>query len=434
MSLLGREGSFSFRLLKQIPLACITANERLLLVLMHVIGVVWVGILAVVLPCSTAQAQVAGERIAADRLVVRVLSAPNQLDLDRRSSFYPYPFAPTDSIARLYRSFLARQSFRLDGLAELDAFQRALAWVGTRWIHHSENTVPPSVSTLEIIERAQKGERFTCVEYARVLVDILTAYGYPSRIVGLSRADIEMCPRGARHVAVEAWSATYSKWVFLDPQWGIYPCLEGQWLSAYELVQAIRGGKLTSIDLIPSPEVCRYYRTSAEEQVELYRTFIEVYTGYLDFPYVYEGKPTLLMCICDDSLSLPLAFQGMPISGLFYTRNWRKAYGRLDQLHATFTYTGQYQPQRGFTQPEYTLTLATTMPWIKYYQVRIMQGQQTTDWLTLDAPTYRWQLAHGINTIEMRAIGWNDLPSQVTSVTVFWGPAAEISKVTGSQQ
>ncbi|GIV53686.1 MAG: hypothetical protein KatS3mg039_0204 [Candidatus Kapaibacterium sp.] len=386
-------------------------------------------LLGLTLVVSRASAQLAGEQPAGERLIVRVLSAPQELDIDRRTAYYPFPFAPTDSIARVYRQQLARQSLRLDSISELDAFRRALTWVGTRWIHHSENTVPPTVSTLELLERALNGERFTCVEYARLLVDVLTAYGFPARMVGLSKQDIETRPLGARHVAVEAWSVTYHKWVFLDPQWGMYPCLEGQWLSAYELVSAIAAGKLLTVEFMPSTEVCTYYRTTPDEHVEQYRSFLASYTGYLDYPYVFEGRITLLMYICRDSLPLPLAFQGMPISGLFYTRSWQKAYGALDQTYITFRYTGHYQPQRGFTQPEYTLDLTTTMPWITGYQVR----QDDSPWRPIAGANFRWQLHRGINTLEVRAIGWNGLPSRTTKVKVFWGLPTELSKLTSTQ-
>ncbi len=387
-------------------------------------------IAALLLTHSTAlHTQLAGEQLPNNRLIIRVLSAPQELDLDRRTTFYPFHFSPSDSIAHVYRQQLARYSLRLDSISELEAFRRALAWVGTRWIHHSDNTVAPTVSTLELLERAQNGERFTCVEYARLLVEVLTAYGFPARMVGLSTQRIEVQPRGARHVAVEVWSLTYHKWIFLDPQWGIYPCLDGQWLSAYELVNAIESGKLLAIEFIPSPEVCAYNRTTADEHVEQYRDFIATYTGYLDFPYVFEGKITLLMYICNDSLPLPLAFQGMPISGLFYTRSWKKAYGALDQVHLTFTYTGQYQPQQGFIAPEYTLELATTMPWITGYQVRL-DGER---WESVSATPFRWRLHRGINQIEVRAIGWNGLPSRTTSVRVFWGLPSELAKLSSSQ-
>lgn len=397
----------------------------------HFFPIVTVTLIAVVF----SHAQVAGERpeasrsSASDRLIVKVLSASHDLDLDRRSTFYPFPFAPTDSIAKVYRERLARYSLRLDGWSELDAFRRALAWVGTRWLHHSDNTVPPSVSTLDLLDRAQNGERFTCVEYARLLVDVLTAYGYPARMVGLSKQDIETRPRGARHVAVEAWSTTYHKWVFLDPQWGIVPCLGGEWLTAYELMTTISRGELGSIEFIACDEVCNYYRVSASDHCEHYRSFLASYTGFLDYPYVYEGKVVVMMYICRDSLPLPLTFQGMPMSGIFYTRSWQKAYGSLDQVHTTFFYAGEYSPTNGFSAPEYTVELATTMPWVTRYEVRLDGGQ----WQTVSGVKFRWKLHQGINVFEVRAIGFNSTSSRIASVKVFWGKPSELSKFTSSQ-
>jgi len=369
-------------------------------------------------------AQIAGDRNDDGRLLLRVLSAPGHYDLDRRSMYYPYPFAPTDSIAAVCRARYAAHSLRLDGFDELEAFRHALAWVGTRWRHSSDNTVAPTVPTIELLERAQRGEQFTCVEYARLLVEVLVAYGYPARIVGLSKPDIEIRPRAARHVAVEAWSTTYHKWVFLDPQWGCYPCMDGVWLSAYELVNAIIAGNGEHIEFVPCAEVCAYYRTSAEELVEQYRSFLAPYTGYLDFPYIFEGKYTLLMYICRDELPLPLAFQGMPLSELFYTRSWRKAYGALDQTHVTFRYSGEYHPQRGFTQPAYHLDIASTLPWIRGYEVRLDSGT----WQPYGSSHYEWTLHRGMNTIEVRAVGYSGVRSRSFAVTVFWGLPREFPR------
>jgi hypothetical protein len=377
----------------------------------------------------TTIAQVAGDQHTNERLILRVLSAPGDLDLDRRCMYYPYPFSPMDSIAAVYRARCSAYSLRLDGLEELEVFRAALAWVGTRWKHSSDNTVAPSVTTLELLERAQHGEQFTCVEYARLLVDVLVSHGYPARVVGLSKEDIETRPQGARHVAVEAWSTTYHKWVFLDPQWGCYPCMNGAWLSAYELVNAIVAGKLEQIELVPAVEVCAYYRITPDELVEQYRAFLAPYTGYLDYPYVYDGKYTLLMYICKESLPLPLAFQGVPLSGLFYTRSWRKAYGALDQTHVTFRYSGDYHPQRGFTQPAYTLDIATTLPWVQRFEVRHDSGS----WEPITSARHQWTLHRGVNTIELRAVGYSGMRSRSASVTVFWGLPRELPKLTSTQ-
>lgn len=258
---------------------------------------------------------------------------------------------------------------------------------------------------------------------------MLVAYGYPARVVGLSKEDIETRPQGARHVAVEAWSTTYHKWLFLDPQWGCYPCMDGAWLSAYELVNAIIAGKLEQIELVPAGEVCAYYRITPDELVEQYRIFLAPYTGFLDYPYVYDGKYTLLMYICKKSLPLPLAFQGVPLSGLFYTRSWRKAYGALDQTHVTFRYSGDYHPQRGFTQPAYTLDIATTLPWVQHFEVRLDSGS----WQPISSARYQWKLHRGVNTIELRAVGYSGVRSRSSSVTVFWGLPGELPKLSSTQ-
>jgi transglutaminase-like putative cysteine protease len=83
----------------------------------------------------------------------------------------------------------------------------------------------------------QEGERFRCVEYARVIHGALSSLGLQSRIVSLYRASPESTTKS--HVVVEAYLPEAGRWVFVDGQWNAIPVLDGEPLNAVELQRAV---------------------------------------------------------------------------------------------------------------------------------------------------------------------------------------------------
>jgi hypothetical protein len=114
----------------------------------------------------------------------------------------------------------------------------ALNWVRKRWEHngwHDAETANPCT----ILERADKGEKFRCVEYGIVLKHVLNSLGMPARILGLKTSDVETRKSGAGHVLAEVWLKDHKKWAMVDAQFDAMPMLNGVPLNAVELQQAI---------------------------------------------------------------------------------------------------------------------------------------------------------------------------------------------------
>lgn len=89
-----------------------------------------------------------------------------------------------DAYHRSLRSYLkAEQNLNLssDPAAQ---FQIA-AWVHGQIAHDSYNTALDEATTLEILQRATSGERFSCADFSNVLKDLLGAFGFVSRVVSL---------------------------------------------------------------------------------------------------------------------------------------------------------------------------------------------------------------------------------------------------------
>ena len=83
----------------------------------------------------------------------------------------------------------------------------ALQWVSTQWDHDGRNQPPKDFSSLEILKSVhEKGDRYRCVEYGKVLADLLRSLGYVARHVGLKSVDVAYGGFGQGHVATEVWS------------------------------------------------------------------------------------------------------------------------------------------------------------------------------------------------------------------------------------
>lgn len=85
--------------------------------------------------------------------------------------------------------------------------------------------------------------KFKCIEYSLVLRTCLAALGIKARRLALKTRDVETREEGAGHIAVEAYVPEYNKWVFVDPQWGTMPILDGIPLNAVEFQAAINERK-----------------------------------------------------------------------------------------------------------------------------------------------------------------------------------------------
>jgi len=121
---------------------------------------------------------------------------------------------------------------------DLDKAIRLCKWTHGRWEHDGRNN-PKNTDPIWLLERASKGERFRCVEYAVVLKACLFAMGIKARTLSLRVKNIETIRQGGGHVVVEAYLDDYRKWVMLDPQWAAAPLMGKIPLNAVEFQQAI---------------------------------------------------------------------------------------------------------------------------------------------------------------------------------------------------
>ncbi len=149
-----------------------------------------------------------------------------------------YPNAVEDtSLIRLKKSYPVEELVK-NAKNEHEKVLLAMNWVRNRWEHNGWNDAKTK-NACTILERAEKGEKFRCVEYGTVLQAMLNTLGMKGRTLGLMTRDVEVTKMGAGHVLTEVWLNDRQKWAMVDPQFDAMPILDGVPLNAVELQEAI---------------------------------------------------------------------------------------------------------------------------------------------------------------------------------------------------
>ncbi|MCZ8023687.1 MAG: transglutaminase-like domain-containing protein [Cytophagales bacterium] len=132
-----------------------------------------------------------------------------------------------------------RNSYHLDSLIKSadNDFEKILiiqSWVQSRWAHDG-NSSPEKNDALFILQEAEKGKKFRCVEYSLVTRECLQSLGFKIRSIGLMTRDVNEVNYGAGHVANEVYLKDLKKWAFIDPQFDVIVAENGIPLNAVEL-------------------------------------------------------------------------------------------------------------------------------------------------------------------------------------------------------
>ena len=314
--------------------------------------------------------------------------------------------------------------------ASADEWSRILRTAN--WVHqhiqHDSFNQTIGASSLQILQRAQQGERFSCVEYAKVLRDSLTMQGIVARSIGLQSTSIAYGTLGSSHVADEVWSDTYAKWVLLDAQFGVYPSRHKQPLNLHELYQLQRQGKINEVRFVGFDGRADKKRDSE------YRRFIRNYLGFMSFR-ISSDKGTLNLVYPLAGKNLPLTFQGLPKNQQLFTRNPQDVYFPLNQAHAVFHFAHYEQSYQQFAQAEFkdeseylkqmakfapggqvVVELDQNMPWFDHFEIR----RENANWQKLAANRVDWSLHLGTNRLQIRAVNSSGIKGPISLLELLY--------------
>lgn len=314
---------------------------------------------------------------------------------------------------------------------ELDNIFDLTAWVHRRWQHDPYGVAPPQARSLDILQAAERGEKFSCTEYSKVLRDILRAYGYISRRATLQSPGIAYGGLGAAHVAVEVYSSQLDKWIFLDPQWGMYLQVQGKPISIYEYYQLKKQGKEREAVIRPVQE--NLHKDVAAEAAE-YRAFLDQHLGYLSVDLLADQERVHVLLALQGG-SWPLTFQGLPRNAQIFSDDPRDIYFDVNRVSLVLNYRDESQvlskmniefsSEQDYIDkmpdfaaiPDFIITPHHNMPWFSYYEYRIDGG----GWIRLKEDTLRWRLGAGKNRLEMRAVNVQDRRGAATYLQIGYG-------------
>jgi Transglutaminase-like superfamily len=242
---------------------------------------------------------------------------------------FPNPDQDT-MLLRLKKQFPVEELVK-KAKSEQEKVLLSLNWVRNRWEHNGWNDAL-TANPCTILERADKGEKFRCVEYGIVLKHLLISLGLPARTLGLKTSDVETRKSSAGHVLTEVWLKDHKKWALVDAQFDAMPILDGVPLNAVELQQAIfekKAFKLININGDFSKKETRRYLDFVSEYLYYFdTTFDQRYMKYAD-KYSVNGKGGLMLVPV--GAKNPTVFQvKYPINSVNYTNSIADFYPVLE--------------------------------------------------------------------------------------------------------
>ena len=273
--------------------------------------------------------------------------------------------------------------------ADWASIKRLLDWVSNRWQHDGNRTAGTS-NALEILERAENGERFACVDYAITMTKCLAAVGYPARYIGLRQPGIAAPGFGQGHSCTEVWCNEFQKWVLLDPQNDAWWESDQRPLSAVECRDRHLEGRDSDLRFIGQHKDADYSKLQEQWVTYFYN---------LSFPY-----DTAYVVLVGEHCLPEIFFGGAP-DNTPIVHNSEALYPSLNRTAIELIHPSEK------ASDTLIVRLAHTMPYFDKFVVRIDDG----DWVESVAE-FRWILNDGLNSLEAKALsrsGVEGRPSRI---------------------
>lgn len=305
----------------------------------------------------------------------------------------------------------------INSTKEPELFFELMEWVSKQWKHNGWHAAPDSLNSLGILKSAHdEGQEFRCVEYGVVLNDILISFGFPARRIGLRHKDTDYGGAGMGHVATEVWSNNLNKWIFLDPQFGIYAKKDETILNVFEIFQIKSQGNYNEIKFINVAE----NRPNSKYGDE----FLSRYLGYVDIIQLSKDQKYYLTLKMEGERDF-ITFQAFPSGRMIFTQKTEDLYYGLNQTMVIIDYSeneikrsrkeysllgiksvddfNKNMPKFA-AKPELILSLDNNMPWFKNYVVRL-----NSTIVNSENRNFLLNLIEGLNTIEVVAVNQNNI-------------------------
>lgn len=330
------------------------------------------------------------------------------------------------------------ERIQFQNLSDPDLFIQVMDWVASQWQHDGFNQAPSDMSSLEILKNVhEKGERYRCVEYGKVMADILSSMGHYSRQIGIQSNDVAYGGWGKGHVATEVWSNTLNKWVFFDPQFSIYAIYNAEYLNIHDIYLLKTQGKFEQIDFITTSKYANANNIDPDEAEKNYESFLSNYLGFHISSRYIHGKKQSVYLMMESELPA-LTFQGMGSnSKSLFTNSSDIAYPELNQVTISLTalpnensnfqsvfeeYDIQTEEQyinnmwRFAAKGEVAMSFDTNMDNFQSYQIKAGNDK----WAIIEENEFIWKLSQGKNLFQVRGISKSGVYGPITFVEIMY--------------
>ncbi|NMP23715.1 transglutaminase domain-containing protein [Sulfobacillus harzensis] len=321
------------------------------------------------------------------------------------------------------------------------------------WVHHLSHhqgwNEAPDLSGLGLLRGAQEGSvTFRCVEFAHMLQQVLAAFAFPARVIGLRRPGADE-GLGKAHVVVDVWSTEHGKWVVLDPQLNLfYAARDGAVLSALEIHDRVRSRAFHDLRMSRDADIRQDYTPMESHDTVDYETmevpdgfdrdevwrslpdhgdvdsFIRFWEEYYD-QFVFRRSYSLNrpksvtgndscreLYFYDVDVLPPIVFQRMAQAVTFTTDRSKIAVpinGVELQWAPAVSADGASEIARGIE-----LSLRHSMPWFDHYEVALNAHRWTTEEAVIHV-----SLQPGENTISVQPINDYGRPGEQAVVRLW---------------
>jgi hypothetical protein len=315
-----------------------------------------------------------------------------------------------------------REEYGLDAVVkgEESDFRRMLklrAWVHSRW--PIDNTQNFSGDAFQILEKARDGSGFHCAHSMTVQYAVMTAMGHVARNLGTD-ADHEKVGKSRHHGVNEVWSNEHAKWVLLDAKYDSHFERGGVPLSALEVHDAVRAGKIA--DVVPVRGLDRKPAPlggpdSIEASVENY-WWVSWHVRADSFTQPHWSGGSRLVVPDNDAFRSTVWHRG-GANGL--VKHWAYAANAFipvkdaRQIEWTPGVPAFRLAQK--TDASLDVRLQSATPNFKEYEVRLKGG----DWKP-SGDRFDWPLERGENRLEVRARNLFGIAGPVVRASVDFTP------------
>ena len=309
---------------------------------------------------------------------------------------------------------------------EPEVYFELMEWVSKQWKHNGWHSAPDSLNSLEILKSANnEGQEYRCVEYGIVLNDVLTSFGYVARTIGLKHINTDYGGAGMGHVATEVWSNNLQKWIFLDPQFGIYAKKDSVILNIFDIYKLKLENKFNEIEFVEVEK--------NKSNNEYGKDFLTNYLGYVDISQK-RNNLNYSLALKMEGVKDFLTFQAFPSGNMIFTENVDDVYYKLNQTMIIIDYTeneiertrDEYaklniKSVKDFNEnmplfsakPEFILSFDNNMPWFNHYIVKLNDTI-----IKQKSGKYYVNLKNGINAIKVVAVNQNNIEGIPTIIKI----------------